>query len=276
LNILFWNTSRNDDKNNINDSIKEMTLEKSCDIVVLAEYSFDINELISLINVSGKKSFIMIPDNLGCKKIKGFISNTYNTEVLQEQTRYKIIKLETTYYKLIIGMIHNVDKFSSSENEQKEILRLFSNDIFEVETRHNTKNTIVLGDFNASPFEESLIAANAMHAIPYRNETTDKGRRVNGVYYEKFYNPMWKLLAKEESPYATFHYNNSKLANYYWYMLDQFIIRPGLIPAFDESTLNILTETKGHKLIKENGFPNKDDYSDHLPIFCTIKEEKLR
>ena len=249
-----------------------MLIEKHCDIIVLAEYSFDMDELLAEINANSKYSFSAIPNFGGCERIRGIIKNSYRIKIIQEQNRYKIIKLETTYYKLIMAMIHNVDRRNSDENERKEMLRIFNNDIREAETSHKTKNTIVLGDFNANPFEESLIASNAMHAIPYKDEVLTGHRTVNGVSYEKFYNPMWKLLAKEEAPYATFRYNNSKLTNYYWYMFDQIIIRPALISALDESTLTILTNCA---LVKD-GKPNKAEYSDHLPIFCTIKEENLK
>ena len=96
-----------------------------------------------------------------------------------------------------------------------------------------------------------------------------------GKEYEKFYNPSWKFLESSKIPYTSYRYDTSDLVDYYWNMFDQVIIRPRLIKAFDYEHFSILAKTQHHELIL-NEKPNINNYSDHLPIFCKFKEEKIK
>ena len=186
------------------------------------------------------------------------------------------VKIETTYYKLLAAMIHGVSKLRSSPKEQELSIGYFNNDIIAHERGQSCKNTLVIGDFNINPFETACIGAGYMHAIPFPEEVRRHARQVGGAEYAKFYNPTWKFLGNRAAPYSTYHYDNSgKVDNFYWNVFDQVLIKPSLIPAFDESKLGIVTKTKNHVLVKENGKPDKEKYSDHLPLFCAIKEELI-
>ena len=55
LNILFWNTDKLKNKNNINNCLAELISEKDCDIVILAEYIDNIQNLCASINIVSKK-----------------------------------------------------------------------------------------------------------------------------------------------------------------------------------------------------------------------------
>lgn len=138
-----------------------------------------------------------------------------------------------------------------------------------------TKNTILLGDFNTNPFETNMLNANVLHAIPYKEEINNSSRVVSGNEYDKFYSPMWKLLGKSSPPYGTYYYNTSKITNYYWNLFDQVIIRPVVLKAFNEESLEIITKTKKQNLLDKNNRPDKEQYSDHLPLFFSIREELL-
>lgn len=275
LNILFWNTDKLKAKNNINGCLSELISAKDCDIVILAEYTDNIRPLCGLINILSKDEYMPIPNNGGCEKIKGLIKKKYNIEVIREQNRYQIVMIRTTFYKLIVAMIHNISKLTSSKDEQAENLRIFHQDICAEEKTHQTKNSIIIGDLNVNPFEPACIAANLLHAIPFIEEVTNPTRIVQGKIYQKFYNPMWKFYGNQKMPYTSYYHDNSgKHINYYWNAYDQVVIRPELINAFEDDLLSIITETANHKLLKNNK-PDKENYSDHLPLFCTLKEEKI-
>ena len=253
----------------------ELILEKDCDIIILAEYADNIQILCGLTNILSKDEYIPIPNNGGCEKIKGLIKKKYNIEVVLEQSRYQIVIIRTTLYKLIVAMIHNISKLTPSEEEQKENLRIFHQDICAEEKKHQTKNSIAIGDFNVNPFEVACIAANTLHAIPFLEEVKSSNRIVQDRLYQKFYNPMWKFYGNREVPYSSYYLDNSgKHINYYWNAYDQIIIRPELINAFEDDSLTIIIETQNHNLLK-NKKPDKENYSDHLPLFCTLKEEKI-
>ncbi|RGK51900.1 hypothetical protein DW653_15980 [Phocaeicola plebeius] len=52
----------------------------------------------------------------------------------------------------------------------------------------------------------------------------------------------------------------------FWHLLDQVLIRKGLIDYFEDSQLDIITTIDGNSLLNRNGSINNKDYSDHLPL----------
>lgn len=98
LNILFWNTYRAKNKDNIDNCLIDIIQEKECDLIILAEYNKPIRQLVNMINIKSNIEYKPIPNNGVCNKIKGIIKKRYKIEILQEQARYQIIKIETTYY----------------------------------------------------------------------------------------------------------------------------------------------------------------------------------
>lgn len=275
MNILFWNTHKNTYKENIDSCLIELIIENNCDIVLLAEYIDELNDLCFRLNVKSKESYTILPNNKGCDHIKGLIKKKYFIGSLVETSRYQISKLETSSYKMIIGAIHNHSKPHSSEDKQRIELTALHHDIRQQEREHNTKNSVIIGDLNINPFDKICVEADSLFAIPYKNEMKETTAIRGGREYEKFYNPSWKFLESSTMPYTSYRYDTCDLVDYYWNMFDQVIIRPQLIKAFDYENFRILTETQHHKLIL-NEKPNINNYSDHLPIFCKFKEEKIK
>ena len=280
MNIMFWNTNcQKGNENKFDEMLKaiiELVADNNIDLLVLAEYHPEISNLCNEVNMSGRKHYVPLPNIGDCKRIKGIFKNNFNVIPVQGQEHYMIVKVETTYYTLLVAMIHGISKLFSTQKEQELSMWEFHHDIVTHESNLLRKNTIVIGDFNINPFETACIGAGYMHAIPYIEEVHRQTRTVNGKEYVKFYNPTWKFLGNRGVPYSTYHYDNSgKVDNFYWNVFDQVLIRPSLIPAFDESKLGIISRTKNHVLTKQNGKPNKTKYSDHLPLFCILKEEMI-
>ena len=275
MNILFWNTYRNKYKKNIDDCLIELIIENNCDIIFLAEYVDELNDLCFKLNIKSKEGYKILPNNKGCDHIKGLIKKKYCIESLIETSRYQILKLETTSYKMIIGAIHNHSKLHASVHKQRVELTTLHQDITKQEMECKTKNAIIIGDLNINPFDEICVEADTLFAIPYKNELKERTAIRGGREYEKFYNPSWKFLESNELPYASYRYDTCDLVDFYWNMFDQVIIRPCLIDSFDNKNFKILTNTQHHELIfKEK--PNINNYSDHLPIFCRFEEEKIK
>ncbi|MCL2415907.1 MAG: hypothetical protein FWD01_03740 [Defluviitaleaceae bacterium] len=286
MNILFWNTClsyKNKDNiekaRNVVYSLLEMIAENRVDLLVLAEYERDINKLCNLLNSVSDDVKYRVLVGITCKRIKVIINEKYNCEVLRGRNHYLITKITTDHYELLIAMIHAISKRDSTVDKQVASMASFHNKIRECEKEQNCQNTLVIGDFNINPFEAAFINANTMHAIPFREEVIKSPTRIcKGKEYYKFYNPTWKFLGNKNVPYTTYYYNNSgDVVNYYWNAFDQVIIRPSLIEAFDEEQLKIVTKTKNHCLLKK-GKPDKinySDYSDHLPLYCVLREELI-
>ena len=270
--VAFWNVKKN---NSIDPLIMDLIEENNIDILVLAEYDNDIDHLCKSLNFHSTQFKTLPCTNWGCDKIKGLYSSRYSHDPLMAVSRYYISSFYTTYFKVIIGMIHAPSNMYRSDADRIPLFSQFYSDILKQELETKTYNTVILGDFNSNPFERSILGADSLHAIPYKEETVKPTRKVDGKSYRKFYNPSWKLLSPDTPPYGTYYYNKSSYLNYYWNVYDQVIIRPELINSFVDNSLRIITQIKDKSLLSNNYKPN-EDYSDHLPIVFEIKEEKIK
>ena len=269
MNVIFWNVNKND---NIDKTLALLVLENNVDLLVLAEYNGDTEILCKQISNANKTySSLQV---IGCDKIKGIVNSQYSQEQLYAEARYSIIGLQTACFKLIVSMIHGESNLHYTDDDRMPTFCRFYKDIEESEKRLNCGNTIVIGDFNSNPFDRSVMSVGSLHAIPYREEVKKETREVSGAEYKKFYNPMWKFLGNNEAPYGTYYYNSSKPVNYYWNIFDQVIIRPSLCSAFSSDHLKIITEINQISLLKNNYKPDTL-FSDHLPIFFKVVEEKI-
>jgi hypothetical protein len=78
---------------------------------------------------------------------------------------------------------------------------------------------------------------------------------------------MWNFLGDFTlGPPGTYYYTKSTHKIYFWNMFDQLLVRPDLLNSFSNDDLMIITSTDDISLLNRNGFPNKKEYSDHLPI----------
>ena len=140
-----------------------------------------------------------------------------------------------------------------------------------LEDKYKTNSSIVVGDFNLNPFEEPMIGALGAHAIPCKKVAKRNKRKISGKDYKMFYNPMWNLFGDNSSPPGTYYYSSSEQVSYFWNIFDQVIIRPDVVEFFDINSLKVVTEVDDIKLLNKNGIPDKNNISDHLPIFFSIE-----
>jgi len=274
MNILFWNTGRN----NVDDCLLEMIIENDLDLLVLAEYAGDINILCKQLNNLQSKQYNVILNHGGCTRIHGLVCSEYIMSLLKEETHFQLLSIRSHKhkYELIVAMIHARSKLRTKDRTQEMGIRKFYGEIATQEQVKGTNQTLAIGDFNINPFDDMCIAATAMHAIPFRDAVLKDKRTVFEEPYRKFYNPTWRLFGKTDAPYTTYYYNDSgEDVNFYWYAYDQVIIRPSLIKAFNEEDLKIITSTTSHYLLNNNKIPDKINYSDHLPLFCSLKEDLI-
>jgi hypothetical protein len=95
-------------------------------------------------------------------------------------------------------------------------------------------------------------------------------RILDGISRRRFYNPMWGAFGdRTPGPAGSYYWKASNEENTHWAMLDQVLIRPGLIERLEG--VRILDHDGTHPLVGENGIPNRDKYSDHLPLVFSIE-----
>lgn len=262
LRVLFWNTCQN---NNINAVLSELIVENNATIVVLAEYTANMSELIALLEAHG---VAMKQYDSCCARIK-LLGSQKNVELRLDDNYYTIQIIDR---KDILCCVHLNSKLHSGHEGFREILMdRIVRDIQDVEKEIKTENSIVVGDFNINPYESACIDARFFHGIPISSEAERKSRTVAGNEYYMFYNPMWNFLGDFQKPYGTYYYNESGTKNTYWNIFDQVILRPALKHRFVKDSLKILTETSTKYLVDTKDHPDKN-ISDHLPILFEIEE----
>lgn len=262
--MLFWNTHKNE---NINSTIGELIVENNISIVVLAEYTAKIDDLLNILLLQyGLK---MRHYDSCCDRIT--IIGEINNVEMRLDTDHTTIQIING--KDILCCTHLNSKIYSDHEAHRQILiEQLIREVCTIEKDIGSENTMIVGDFNINPYDASCLDARYFHSIPVYEETKRKSKVVAGNEYAMFYNPMWRFLGDKKQPYGTYYHNNSNSINTYWNLYDQVIIRPALRERFVDDSLKIVTETQSKYLLDSNGHPDKV-ISDHLSIIFEIKEE---
>lgn len=267
MNYLFWNTYNNEQ---INPILVEIIKNYKCDVVALAEYTASSKELLESLQLEGINLYEV--QQFACKRIHIFtkyIKEKINH--LTETSRYTIKEIpHDTLKNTIVAFVHLPSKLHSDPDTHKTELRELRSYIESIEKEKRQSRTIILGDFNVNPFEESIVSAVGLHSINDKEEAKKSCRIISGRNYTMFYNPMWKLWGKSEFVGGSYYYNTSNYINYFWNIFDQVIIRPSLIDNFVEDKLSVIEKVGEYSLVNKNKKPDKN-ISDHLPIFFQIK-----
>lgn len=262
--VLFWNTA----KNNNNQIIAKMIEELNLDFLALAEYKDDLSELLQLVNKE-KDNHYREYVNFGADNIT-LIGRLNNVCPVNQNIHYSI---QIVNNKLIICSAHMPSRiYEQSDQRRKHIMQQMVNDLDKIETDKGIKDTIVVGDLNANPYEDECLSAYGLHGMPISEVTQKEKRQIDGRNYKMFYNPMWNLLGDLKYPPGTYYYSGSEPNNPYWYLLDQVLIRPSLRERFVDSSLKIIHKVADVSLVDVKGHPDKK-ISDHLPIVFEIKRE---
>lgn len=264
MRVLFWNTHNNE---NINPILSEMIIENNASIVVLAEYAADSSDLVNRISALGKHMFWYL--TTGCDRI--VILGSVDDVESGRQTPHTSTQI-INGKDILCGVHLPSQAYPDHEERSKITINRLITDIRSLEEELGTENTIIVGDFNINPYDNSCVGAPYLHSLPIYADTARKKRTVAGEEFYMFYNPMWNLFGDFESPHGTYYYGGSSTNNTFWNIYDQVIIRPGLRKRFVDDSLQIITKIKMVSLLDENGHPDSQ-FSDHLPIVFEIRED---
>ena len=264
--FLFWNLHQN----NCLDILVRLINNYKVDVVMLAESSLKMTDILLKLNTNGNAAF---HDNPGqCDRIAIF-SKFPKTWVkpLFETDRMTIRHLKLPNGNdLLLSVVHLQSKLHQSEDSQNFAVTEIAKDIDRMERKIKHKRTLLVGDLNMNPFEHGIVAESGLHATMDRRIAEQGNRKVNAKEFTFFYNPMWSLLGDaSEYPPGSYYRRESEQVAYFWHMFDQVLIRPELLPKFENKDLKIL-ETDGHVSLLRNGFPDIKLASDHLPILFRL------
>lgn len=263
MKILFWNVNRN---KNINQYVASIVEDYKIDILIMAEYNADENELDELFKESRQNLIKCFTS--GCDRITVW-SNYINIESGIQEDYYSI---QILFDKYILCCVHLFTDLHGDRSEERlEEIKKIMYDIQQTEEEIKSQQTIIIGDLNETPYGKGCLNANGFHGLPELKITDKPVRTVNKKEYRKFYNPMWSLLGDFSYPAGTYYLNQSKLHSPMWYMHDQVIISQEVLPVFIREKLKIITTCSYADLKDKNQHPNKK-ISDHFPIMCEIKD----
>ena len=265
MRYLFWNTYKNEQ---INPILCDLIVENGISVVVLAEYTADINDLIETLRTCGIS--MQQVTTVGCDRIYmlGEVGLCIKPRLQTDRSSIQVIDDNT-----ILCGVHLNSQIYSDNGERREIdIEQIVGDLLKLETELDTKNTIIVGDFNINPYDKTCVSARYFHGIPIYEDAMRETRTVAGREFHMFYNPMWNFLGDFKEPYGTYYHSSADTVNPYWNVYDQVIIRPALRNRFVDDSLRIITETAAVSLLDKNKHPDRA-ISDHLPITFEIKEE---
>ncbi len=166
---------------------------------------------------------------------------------------------------------HSISKLHHSSVSQSSDCTKLARKIRNIEEDVGHSNTILVGDLNMNPFEQGLIVADGLHAVMSRHIALKKQRKVRQEYYPFFYNPMWSHFgdANDECAGTYYHKGSGRYDTIFWNIFDQVLIRPDLLPMFQDEDLRILSEDGKESFLTKGGLPRKS-ISDHLPILFKL------
>lgn len=264
MKYLFWNTN----KKIINDYLVKLSQNNDYDMIILAEYEDDINDLLKKMQ---KSKITMYKIMTNCKRIKILSKSKPNNIKHCNETEYYTIKIleVNKKEKQIIGAVHLPSKLYAKDEDRRMEISELVNDIEKLEYKYATNNTIIVGDFNADPFDGCMIKVTGLHSVSSKDVALKLKRVVKKREYTMFYNPMWNKFGDYEGVAGTYYYSGGTAEEIFWHIFDQVIIRPQLISRFEEGKLNIITKIGDDILLKKD---RKIMISDHLPIEFSIME----
>lgn len=136
----------------------------------------------------------------------------------------------------------------------------------EIDKRCGRGSVVMLGDFNANPFDAEVCGSEGLFAVRDRGEARQDWASpllAFGEHQRPLYNPMWSLLPENTGRPAGTHAHD-RLLMLRWRFYDQILVSPDLIAMIREPP-EILAEIAGQRLLNDGGNIDKS-ISDHLPV----------
>lgn len=259
MNLLFWNLYKK--KNEL--LIAELIQENQIDAAIFSEHQHtDFSEVIHILGCEYQQDELKY-DN---KIVTLLCRNEFKICYTWPQDRYIIYVLEVNEVKYILAGIHLPSRTHYKAADRLEHIKDLKIDIARLEREFENSNVIIIGDFNASPFDIELVQKTGFNAVLFkellrRNEIVKHGNK----QYRRFYNPMLRAFSEDNRDYGSYYYD-SEIDTIYWYSLDQVIVRKALM---DNITSVRYCKNIGDMCLMNEVKP-KESISDHLPLIVTF------
>jgi hypothetical protein len=265
---VFWNIDGKRPQDGIVRLISGLQREEDADVIVLADCSDGvIGSLLQALNPKGVIDFALAPTR---SRVRVVARRTISfTQEIDGHEYYSILKLwRGTGPQLLFAPVHMVSLLEKEAPHIDKELEKFAQAIRLVELRAKHARTIVMGDLNAHPFSDGVASSVGLHGVMSRTVATRIERQASHRAYPFFFNPMWRFFSDATTEPAGTYYREpgGDHTGYYWHLFDQVLIRPSLIPFYQDDSVCIVTAIAGVSLAGTNWIPDRAIGSDHYPI----------
>jgi hypothetical protein len=262
--FLLWNVNRRP----LDGLVQDLVRQHGIDLVLLVEFAFGKSQLSGMLRVDG------LVKRGSTRRFGVFSRVTHRVQLLRYRLGHRVKFwrwTSTTGHRGLIVLLHGLDRRNYDDSTRRVFFRRIADAVRRDEESKGHTHTIIAGDFNAHPFESSIMASDGLHALGVRSvkDRVTRAVRESGTTTDFFYNPMWRVYGHREHPdagAATHHWTGAWAQELGWHMLDQVVLRPGEAPRFPEERLQIVSEIGGISLLDDQGLPDRETASDHLPV----------
>ena len=264
--FLLWNTGRK----NIDGLVRNLVKEHNVDILLLVEYypSKNGSTLSTLLLREGlvKRN---TTERFGVFSRPNYGMSSEAVTALGDRVELWNWNPEPNK-EARFALVHGLDRMNNDDGTRRVFFRRVA-EMVRLKETNSHRRSMILGDFNANPFESAVISSDGLHAIGVRHVGNETQRLVRwGDEKEDFfYNPMWRKyghISSLDAGIATHYWQNSQAGELCWHMIDQVVFRPEECPSFREEDLMIVSKVGTVTLLTPGGLLDKMVGSDHLPI----------
>lgn len=266
LTLLFWNLKEKP----LADRVAGLVRRHGVDLVVLAECENPAAVATGLNQSEPPSRFLVV--ETGSRVTVLTNSPADRLQPVDRSAYFSVMSLRAIRGlrpPLLIAAAHLPSKRETSPTTQFDDARQLATVLAATEDRVGHRNSLVIGDLNANPFE--LGVAGALHGVMTRGLASGETRLIHGVPHRFLYNPMWRFFGDgTPGPPGTYFYRKADHECYFWNVYDQVLLRPALLPYFPSDGVKILENDGVDTLLARSGTPDVRRGSDHLPILVRL------
>jgi endonuclease/exonuclease/phosphatase family metal-dependent hydrolase len=267
LTLLFWNLNGK----SLFPLVRQLVREHGVDVLIVAESPWPATKLLERLNQGQSQSFSLPRTHTPSSRIVAFARGPLLPVLAADRFAFYTLQVSGDW-ELLLGIVHLGSKLYRSAASQSQAATSFRLAILRAENQVKHMRTVLVGDWNMNPFEDGMVSAVGLHAVMTRALAEEVNRTVEGEVYPFFYNPMWAHFGDASTgPPGTYYYRSAEHVAYFWNIFDQVLLRPALLPFFENEDLAILDRVGTTSLLSRKGLPDRNVASDHLPLLFRLR-----
>jgi hypothetical protein len=194
--FMFWNIARAD----LCEIIAAACVVHDVDLLVVAECQIPESRLLTNLNgFASAQTYIGIHKGDSTLRMFTRLPSASIIPVFDDG-RVAIRRVVAPVGReILLVAAHLPSKLYADSSTQYIRVRDVRSEIERAEKIAGHRNTLIIGDLNMNPFEEAMVAADGFHAVMDARIAMKIDRKVQGVDYNFFYNPMWNRLGDSSS-----------------------------------------------------------------------------